>query len=807
MTTLLRDFRFGLRLLVKRPVFSLVAALTLALGIGANSAIFSVVKGVLLDTLPFDEPEELVFMTERSESFGEMSTSYPNFLDWRARNRVFEHVAAHRSDGYNLTGDGPPELVTAIHASANLFQLLGVDPARGRHFTAEEDQVGGPKVAILTYGLWQRRFGGREDAVGSTLLLDGEPYEVVGVMPRGFLYPIYYRDAELWLPIGHFAADWLEHRGNHPGIYVTARLKDGVDMASAEADMQRVAAELEAQYPDSNTKATVSFFPLQKRMVRNVRPMLMVLLASVAAVLLIACVNVANLLLARGAGRAQEMAVRGALGAGRWRIGRQLLAESVTLALAGGVLGIGVAFASLKGLLAVLELERLPTYGLVAIDGRVLAFTAVVALATGLVFGLVPALQATRSEFVQALKDGSKGSRGPDRHRVQSGLVVAEVALALVLLIGAVLFLRSFSRLLAADPGFDAESVLTFQVTLPEAGYPEEAQQAAFFEQTLERIHGLPGVLSAATTLPLLGGWQSSYVAEGQEPLPPGQGRHTEVMRVTPRYFETMGLRLLRGRTLTSEDHADSRRVAVVDERFAEAMWPGEDAIGKRVKFGRDPADEENPWMEVVGVVNHVKSYGVNEESRVQLYQPMVQGPLPFATVVVKTAVPPRQLVDGVEAQIQALDAAQPIADVMTMEERLAQNVASERLAAVLLGAFAALALVLSAIGIYGVIAYSVAQRRREIGIRMALGARSADVLRLVLGQGLLLVLLGVAAGMGLVILLSPLVASQLYGISPRDPSTLFTLPFVLTLVALAACALPARRASRVQPMLALHYE
>ncbi len=806
MRTILRDFRFGLRLLAKRPTFTFVAALTLALGIGANTAIFSVVKGVLLDTLPFEDAEELVFMTEESVSFGTMSTSYPNFLDWRDRNRVFESVAAHRSDGYNLTGGTRPELIGAIHASANLFHLLRVDPILGRHFSAEEDQPGGPKVTILTHGLWQRHFGGRDDAIGESLMLDGEPHEVVGVMPQGFLYPIYYRDAELWLPIGHFAADWLESRGDHPGIYVTARLAPGVTFDVARADTERIAAELAAEYPDSNTGASIVFAPLQERMVRRVKPALLVLAGSVALVLLIACVNVANLLLARGAGRQQEMAVRGALGASRWQMARQLLAESVLLSLVGGVAGIGVAFLGLAGLMRLIDAADLPSYGRITIDARVLLFTLGVSVATGILFGLVPAFQTARADFVGAMKDGAKGSSGPDRHRIQNFLVVAEVALALVLLIGAVLFLRSFSRLITADPGVDVENVLTFQITLPEAVYPEEEQHRVFFGQMLERIESLPGVRSAATTLPLLGGWQRSFLIEGREPWPPGEEPHTEAMRVSPRYFEVMGLDLLRGRLFDAQDRVDGLPAVIVDKRFAEDMWPGEEAVGKRVKFGTDPAND-NPWMEVVGVVNHVKSYGVNEDSRIQLYQLASQAPLPFATAVIKTHSDPRLLVDAVEAEIRALDANQPIADVSTMEERLAENVAADRVSAVLLGVFASLAMVLSVTGIYGVIAYSVAQRQREIGIRMALGARSNDVARLVIGQGLRLVLVGVALGLALTILAAPLIASQLYGISPRDPSTLFVLPLALMLVALAACALPARRASRVEPMLALHYE
>ncbi|MCP4659088.1 MAG: ABC transporter permease [bacterium] len=807
MNDLWRDFRYGLRLLAQRPGFTFVVVLTLALGIGANTAIFSMVKGLLYDIVPFDEPETLMYLTEKSKQFPTgMSVSYPNFLDWRERNRGFEAMAAHRYDDCNLTGVDRPELVEVLHTSASLFSLLRVEPMVGRSFTAEEDEVGGPRVLVISHGFWQRRLGGRDDAVGTILSLDGEPWEVIGVMPPEFTYPIFGQVVDMWQPIGHFAKGWREQRGNHPGIRVTARLAPGMTHEQARADMERIAAELEAEYPDSNTGSGVNVTVLKDNIVRDMRPGLMVLSGSVLLVLLVACVNVANLLLARGAARGQEMAVRGALGAGRWRLARQLLCEGVLLSLAGGAVGLLVAEAGLRVLLATIDRGAVPIARLIGIDGRVLAFTLVVSVATGLLFGMAPVLQSLRSNLVDALKDAVKGSAGLDRRRLRGALVVGEIALALVLLLGAMLFLQTFYRLTVADPGFDPHGVVSFDVTLPEAAYPEKAQRAAFFEQLLERLEALPGVTSAATTLPLLGGWQNSVIAEGQEPPAPGEQLSSEIYRVSPGLFDTLGLRLVRGRLLDEHDREGGKPVAVIDQLYADTFWPGEDPIGRRSKFGTDPANDQ-PWFEVVGVVNHVKSYGVNEDSRMQLYLPSHQARFPFATVLIKTASDPRQLMPLLGDEVLAVDANQPITRLETLEAMMARRVIGERVVAGFLVAFAGLALVLAAVGIYGVTAYSVTQRHREIGIRMALGARSADVLRLVMAQGLWLVVLGVTFGLALAIPATSLIAGQLYGVGPRDPVTLIGVPLVLALVAVVACALPARRASRVEPVVALHYE
>jgi putative ABC transport system permease protein len=807
MTALFHDFRFGLRLLLKRPGFTAIALLTLALGIGANTAIFSVVNGVLLGAVPFEDPEELAWIGEHSEQIPNMSVSYPNFVDWRERNRSFEAIAAHRYEDFNLTGLDRPELVLAVEASATLMPLLGVEPLLGRNFTAEEDQPGSPRVVVLSHALWQRRFGGDEGVLGRSITLDGDPYEVIGVMPEGFVYPLFTRRVEMWLPIGHFAEGWLERRGNHPGIYVTARTLPGVDLGQARADMDRIGAELAAEYPDSNAKHGVSFTTVQERMVRNTRPALLVLGGAVLLVLLIACVNVANLLLARGAARYQEMAVRAALGAGRWQVVRQLLAESLLLAVAGGAAGVAVAWVGVRLLLANLDPESLPVTGAIGIDGTVLFFALGVSIATGLLFGLAPALQAVRRDFVDALKEGSKGSEGPGRQRVRRALVVAEIALALVVLVGAVLFLRSFERLTAADPGFDPEDVLTFEVTLPESTYEEDARQIAFFDQLRERLEGLPGVRSAATTLPLLGGWQNTVIAEGMAAPAPGDQISSDVLRVSPGYFETLGVSIHRGRPIDDRDRADTVPVAVVDQTFAERMWPGEDPLGKRVKFGSDPADDEDPWMTVVGVAEHVKSYGVDQDSRIEIYVPARQNPIPFATVALETGVEPRTLVPLIEREVQALDPDLPIANVRTLEELVAQAMVAERVSATLLGVFAGLALLLATVGIYGVMAYSVNQRHREIGIRMALGAAGEDVRRLVVGQGLRLALFGIVVGLALALLAAPLLASQLYGVDARDPWTYLLLPLVVALVTLGACLGPASRASRTQPVTALRYE
>lgn len=821
MTTLLSDIRFGARSFIKRPAFTFVAVLTLALGIGVNAAIFSLVNGVLLRPLPFERAGELIHIFEASPpQFPSMSVAYPNFIDWQDRNQTFSDLAAHRFIDYNLTELGTPELIRTAQVSANLFRMLRVEPALGRGFTDEEDRPGSAKVVVLSDALWQDRFGGERSALGKTLTLDGETYEVIGVMPPGFTYPLSSSPARIWLPIGHFAAEWLESRGDHPGIQATGRLAEGVSFEQAEGDLVAIARALESEYPDTNTGNTVAMAPLQERMTRRIKPALLVLSGAVVLVMLIACVNVANLLLVRAAGRGPEMAVRAAIGAGRLRLIRQLITESVLLALAGGMLGIGLAFGVLKLMLAFLDLG-LPAYSQVAIDGKVFLFALLCATGTGFLFGLAPALHTVSAGLASRLRDGGRTTVGTKGRRLRSGLVVVEVALALVLLVGAGLFLRSFGELIGADPGFDSKNVLTVALSLSEQAQPTPEQQSMFFDRALERIRALPGVVSASHTLPLLGGWQSSINAEGQPIRQPGEGISPEVFRVDPELFSTLSLRHRGGRLFTAADNADASRVAVIDERFAETIWPGQDPLGRRFMFGRPDQERtrldadgneeviptEERWIEVVGVVAHVKSYGVQESSRLQTYLPMAQDVIPFTSLVVRTEGDPYQYRAAIENEILALDPNQPVGAVESLEDMVGSNYAPTRLAAILLGSFALLATLLAALGIYGVMAYAASQRRHEIGIRMALGADRGSVLRLLVQQGMQLATIGLLIGMGAVLLLGPAIHNQLFEVSPREPSILGAFPILLALIALFACAVPARQAARANPVKALRSE
>ena len=804
------DLKIAFRQLLGRPGWAALIVGTLALGVGANTAIFSVFKGVLYGTAPFEEVERLVWMGEDSEQVPGMSVAYPNFVDWRERNRSFEAMAAHRVQLHNVTGLEKPEQVFAVYASASLFdEVLRVRPVLGRTPTAQEDQPGRGAVVVLSYGFWQRQMGGRDDAVGSTIQLDGLPYEVIGVMPPRFMYPLWSDSFQMWLPLGHLAAEsWIDTRGNHPGIYVTGRLAEGVGFEAAKAEMEGLAAALAEEYPETNAGHGVTFHSLRDFAIRDLRPAVLVLSAAVGLVLLIACVNVANLLLARGSVRVQEIAVRSALGAGKWRVLRQLLTESLLLAILGGAAGWLVAFGGLGWLTRAIDWSLLPAIGSIELDSAALGFTLVVSIATGILFGLAPALQAVRLDLVGALKEGSKGSEGGARQRVRSVLVVAQVALALVLLVGAALFLSSFRNLIGADSGFDPEGVLTFGITLPEAEMPEDAEQLAFFESFLDRVRGLPGVESAAVTLPLLGGWQTQIIAEGQPKPPPGEGISVDITRVSDGYFEAMGVRLLAGRWIDERDRAGAQEVVVVDQTLADQFFPGQDPLGKQLKLGGDPADEEEPWLTIVGVVAHVKNYGVDQDSRIELYRPFAQDPYRQASVVVKTPLAaPQQLLGPIEAELASLDGSIPLARARTLEEWLGSQYFAGRILAQLLGTFALLAVGLAALGIYGVMAFHVARCQREIGIRMALGAATAQILSLVAGRGLRLVGAGVLLGLWGVYLAGPLVASQLFEVEPRDPATLVSVPLLLLAIALLACVGPLRKARGVEPVEALRHE
>ena len=812
MTTLLQDLRYGIRMLFRNPGFTIVAVLALTLGIGADTAIFSVVNAVLLRPLPYDESEKLVFLSERSAVLEGMSISYPNFLDWRQQNNAFESIGVYRSSSYNLTGSGEPERLVAGQVSADLFTVLKVNAARGRVFTNDEDKPGATPVVVLSHGLWQRRLGGDPDVIGQTLILDGRSFTVLGVMPPGFLFP---SRAEMWTPVGQQAKDpgW-ESRGNHPGLYAMARLKPGITVGQARDDMEIVAANLEKQYPDSNTGNRASITPALENVVSGIRTALVVLLSAVGFVLLIACANVANLLLARATNRQKEMAIRSALGASRVRIVRQLLTESMLLSVAGGTLGLLLAQFGVKLIIAISP-NSIPRSKEIGLDGRVLAFTIAVSVLTGVIFGLAPALQASKPDLNETLKEAGRGSTGR-RHILRSVLVVSEVALTMVLLIGAGLMIRSFYRLQRVDPGFVADNLLTFSVSLPQKKYPEEQRRINFYQQLLQNLSATPGVQSAgmATGLPLgNNGWQSGYWIEGRPQPPQGQRPLTEVAFVSPGYFEAMRMTLLSGRNFTEQDvkppgppdpqhpSFSPPTVTIIDEEFARRHWPDGDPVGQQISFWGGKAT-------IVGVVRRVKMEGLSTDSnRVQSYYPYLQNPGGSMSIVLRTAGDPSSLANVARQQVLAIDPDQPIYGVQTMGEIWTDSIAPDRLYLMLLGTFALVALVLAGVGIYGVMAYSVTQRTHEIGIRMALGARQSDVLGMVIRQGMTLAVIGLGIGLGGAWLATRLMASLLFGVSATDPMTFAVISLVLAGVALGACFVPARRATKIDPMIALRYE
>jgi len=797
----MNDLKFAFRQLLKNPGFTAVAVLTLALGIGANTAIFSVINAVVLRPPPFQEPERLVFVSEKSKDMDNMSVAYPNFLDWQRQQEGFSSLTAFRTEEWNLTGDGHPERVTGLQVSAGFFPTLGVQPLRGRVFTSDEDKVGGERVVVLAEGIWRRRFGGDPSVLNRTVTLNGEPYTVVGILPAGFQFP---RRVELWTPIGH-KADWTEERGWHPGMYVVGRLKPGIELAAARSGLETVAARLAKEYPDSNTGNSVTVMALQERLAGpSVRTALATLLGAVMLVLLIACSNVTNLLLTRATQRRKEIAVRLALGAGRWLLLRQLLVESLLLAGAGGGAGLLLAFWGIEGLTHLLP-EQVRELVTLNIDRTVLLFSFVVAVATGLLFGLAPAWQLAKGDTAEALKDGGRSEvGGPGRGSGRRLLIVGEVAFALILLVAAGLLLRSFSRLQAVPVGLDPRSVLTMDLSLPPYKYPDRARQSAFFQQAVEAVRALPGVKSAAFIAPLplgFGGWQSGVHIEGEPPAKPGQGRLSDFVVVTPDYFKTLGVTILKGRAFTEAD--DGRdRVCIVDETFEQKHFNG-NALGKRIEQG----DSGTNWMTIVGVARHVKNYGAGEDSRIETYVPAAQNGAGGMTLVIKTEVPPLTLAEPARKAVLSVDSDQPVADILSMEQVLARNVAERRLAVLLLSLFAALALVLAAIGLYGVMTFNVANRTREIGIRISLGAQAGDVLGLVLRQGGKLVGLGVVFGLGGALGVTQLMSTLLFHVQPTDLATYLAAPLLLCLVSLLACWLPARRATKVDPMEALRCE
>ena len=802
MDTLLQDLKYAVRALRRTPAFTLAAVACLALGIGANTAIFSVIDGVLLRPLPFKDPSSLVMVWETNRSHGRDRNvvSPADYLDWRAQNSTFSEIGSYIDWRANLTGvDEPVEVARAI-ATATFFRVLDVAPDLGRVYTPEEDAPNGPNVVVLSHRLWERHFGARRDALGTRLELDGRPFTVIGVMPESF--GIEGSRAELWTPM-HLDAS-VDYR-TRTGRYLTciARLKPGVTPQRAQADMSVIARRLESAHPIFNTGWGANVVPMYEQVVGGVRRALLVLGGVVAFVLLIACANVANLLLARSTARTREVAVRAALGAGRGRMVRQLLTESVVLSALGSAVGLVLAYWGVQTVKA-LAPRGVPRVNSIAIDGWTMTFTLVVALATGVLFGLAPALQAGRGNLQTILREGSRGSTGSSRARVM--LVAAQVALSLVLLIGAGLMMRSFVRLQSVDPGFDPDGVLTGRIQLAGERYRAPAAASAFFDQILERVEKVPGVEAAGAInwLPFSGdGSATSYWIEGRPVPPPTSEFVADVRAVDPRYFRTMRIRVKRGQPFDARANTESPKQVVVNEAFVRVHFPTSNPIGEHVLM---------PWddtlrAEIVGVVADTKHAGLDSLARPMIYWAMKQFPTNFMTLVVRTKGDPMSLAPAIAREVRALDANQPFADPKPLDAYLRQSVAQRRFSMTLLGVFSGLALVLAALGIYGVLAYSVAQRTREIGVRMALGARDSTVAGMVVREALGVVGVGLAIGVAGAVALTRVLATLLYNISPTDPVTFAGVTLALGAVAVAASYFPARRAARVDPIVALRQE
>jgi putative ABC transport system permease protein len=807
VTALLQDLRYAARTLSKSPGFTFVAVLTLALGIGANTAIFSVVHAVLLRRLPYPEPDRLVVMRERHIHHCCMGVAWPTFLDWRGQARSFQDMAGFRTNHVMLSGLGEPEMLRSAQISAPFLPLLGVRTALGRNFDAADDKPGAPPVALLSHGVWKRRFGGDPSVVGRTVDLDATPYTIVGVLPASFAF---FPDAvDVYTPVGLMGSlkSWQE-RGNHSGMRVLGRLAPGASFEGARREMETIMLGLEKEYPKSNSgqRAMVAF--LDDALFHDFRAALWILLAAVGVVLLIACANVAHLLLARASARRREFAIRTAIGAGRARIVRQLLTESLLLSAIGGALGVVLAAWALGPLLR-LSPPEIPRLADTTIDPAVLFFTLAASTLTGLVFGLVPAAQASRTDPQTTLREsGNSATGGLERQRLRSALFVSEVALAFVLAVASGLLLRSLRRVEGVSPGLETDGVLALDVYLPEAKYKTDEEQRRFHERALEEIRRLPGVENASASMctPVVGQcWGSVYLVSDRPVPSQSELPDSAFNMVESSYFQTMRVPLKEGRFFDATDTPTSPPVVVINERMARKWWPTESPLGKRIKQGF-PQDDV-PFREIVGVVGDVPQSGLDEEIRTEVFLPMAQDPAAALTLLVRTNRPPMSMAKAVIAAVHALDKDQAVTAVQPMTQYIAESLARRRFNTLLLGAFGALALLLASVGIYGVVSYGVAQRRREIGIRTALGANPGDVLRLVFRQALRLAAIGLVLGAVAAAGLTRFLSSLLFGVGPTDPLTFGVVAFVVTGVVALACARPARRAMSVDPATVLRSE
>lgn len=812
MMSFWQDVKFGLRVLLKNPGFTAIAVLTLALGIGANTALFSVVNGVLLSPLPFSNPEQLVAVYGKTPNFEESSVTYLNFLDWQKQNHSFSYLGAFRSDDYNLTGAGEPERLHGHMISSDFFPAYGIAPILGRNIRPEEDQAGGTPVAVIGDGLWKRKFGSAQDVVGKSITLNGKSYTVVGVAPS-FITGL--SPSDVFVPIGQWTDTTFRNRAIGMGTNGIGRLKPGITTEQAREDMDQVAKNLEAAYPEADKGVGATLVPLKLDVVGDVRGILLVLLGAVSFVLLIACANVANLLLARSTGRVREFAIRSALGASPGRVIRQLLTESVMLGLAGGGVGLVIAKWGTRAILAALP-QTLPREEEIALDWHVLAYTLGISVLTGIVFGLVPALKSMRADMHETLKEGGRGLSGA-RHRLQSVLVGGEMAMAVVLLIGAGLMIRSLSALWGINPGFDAHNVLTFQTSWTTDPKTTAAQLRVKHRESIQKLARVPGVEAVSImggSLPMTGDSEVPFWLEGHaKPANEQDMPFALFYLVTADYHKAMRIPVALGRGLSERDDEHAPMVALVDTSFAQTYLRGENPIGKRINLGF-----LDMQAEIVGVVGHVEHWGLgsraHQDLQAQLYLCVWQLPDRFwpllangGSYVARTGGAPAGVLNGLRSAVQSVDASSVVYGVSPMEQIVARSVSTQRMAMMLLSVFSALALVLSAIGIYGVISYLAGQRTQEIGVRIALGASGRDVLRMVLGEGMRITLLGVGIGVVAAVGLTRLITKLIYGVGATDPVTFGGVAILLTAVALLACYIPARRAMRVDPIVALRYE
>ncbi len=801
MTSLWQDVRYGLRMLAKKPGFSALTVLILALGIGANTAIFSVVNAVLLRPLPFRDADGLVMVFEKTGGDRDVM-SFPNFQDYREQNNVFESLSAFNVQSVNLTGVERPDRVRGGFVSASFFQMLDVQPATGRTFAPREDEPGAERVAVVNHELWQRRFGADPNLVGKVLILNGEPFTIIGIMPAGFRFPI--DEIEIWLPIQTFP-NYKPERASYD-TPVIGRLKKGITLNAAQSEMRTIAGRLAQSYPEENGGREPELVSLHGMIVEDVRPALWTLLGAVGFILLITCANMANMTLARGTARRREVAVRVALGASRARVVRQLLTETILLGLVGGFFGLLISLWGVDVLMAANPVGELPGGQVPHMDVRVLSFALAVSVLTGIVFGLVPALQLSKTNLVKTLKEGGRGSgEGAGQKRLRAIFVVSQVALSLVLLIGTGLLISSFYRVLHVSPGFNPENLLTMEYRLPRNKYPQADSQWNFHRQVVERVREVPGVKSASLVLglPFSGnGGTTSFVLPGRPAPAKGEEPKALINRVSPGYFETIGIPLIKGRAFTEQDDANAPPVILVNQTLARRYWPDEDPLGKQLQF-----PEEKITATVIGLVGDAKQFQLDEKTMPQIYSAYSQNPHIFATLVVRTNVEPLSISEPVRKAIWAVDKDQPMWKIRTVEYLLDQNVSQRRFIMFLMTTFAVLALALTAFGMYGVISYSVGQRTQEIGVRIALGARPRDILRLILGQGLVLTIVGLVIGLAGAFALTRVITSLLYGVSATDPLVFTGVSLLLVVVALLASYIPARKAMKVDPMTALRYE